>query len=113
MFSARRLLAIVPVMFLVSASGAGAAENWSWDGVWKGMLGKSSAISITIKKDKVVTYAFRGAPIAVAYSKLTPDSVSFGDREHYNVTLKKTGEASAEAVYHGRLSDVSAALARQ
>ncbi len=114
MFSARRLLAIIlPIAFVVSTQTARAAENWSWNGVWKGKLGNSSTISVTIQHDEVTNCLFRGAPVAIDYSKLSPQSVSFGDRDHYNMTLKKAGDASALAVYHGRSGFIKTALAKQ
>jgi hypothetical protein len=113
MINARRLLPIVLSLGLLGAAQAAPAmEKASWDGVWTGSLGNVSKISVTIANDKVVNYLFRGAPMTIVYAKVAPTRVSFGDPNHYEMTLVKTGGATASAGYNGRRGHSQAALTR-
>ncbi len=110
----RRLLSIaMPVAFLLGGQPARADQNGSWDGVWTGTLGNSSAISVTIAKNKVVNYLFMGASMPIQYNDLDAKSVSFGDRDHYNMTLAKISGLTASAVYHGRNGYATAVLTKR
>ena len=110
----RRLLSIaMPVAFLLAGQPVGAVQNVSWDGVWTGTLGNTSAISVIIAKNKVVNYLFMGAPMPIQYANLDDRNVSFGDRDHYNMTLAKTDGMIASAVYHGRHGYATAVLKKQ
>jgi hypothetical protein len=110
----RRLFVIaMPLALLIGADTARAGHNGAWDGAWTGMLGKTSPVSVTIAKNKVVSYTFMGAPMPIQYSTLDAGKVLFGDRDHYIVTLAKTGATTASALYHGRDGDASATLVKQ
>jgi hypothetical protein len=108
----RFLLAAVSLALLSAARPSSAMEKASWDGVWTGSLGNASKISVTIANDKVVNYSFRGAPMKIVYAKVAPTKVSFGDPHHYEMTLLKTGDATASAGYNGRRGASTAALTR-
>ncbi|WP_158813173.1 hypothetical protein [Methylocapsa sp. S129] len=109
----RRFLSIAaPLALLISAQAPRAAEQGSWDGAWTGSLGNVSAISVTIANDKVVDYSFRGAPIKIVYDKVADTKVSFGDPDHYRVTLIKTSGTTASAKYHDRTGYSTAVLTR-
>jgi len=110
----RRLFAFaMPLALAIGANAARAEHGGAWDGAWTGMLGKTSPVSVTIAKNKVVNYVFMGAPMPIQYSKFDDGKVSFGDRDHYIVTLAKTGATTASALYHGRDGDASAVLVKQ
>ena len=109
----RLVLIVMPLALLIGAAAASAEQDLAWDGAWTGKLGKMSTISVTIAKNKVVKYLFMGAPMPVQYSRIDAGKVSFGDRDHYNMTLAKTGATTASALYHGRRGYASAALVRQ
>jgi hypothetical protein len=108
----RFLLIAVSLALLGAAQASPAMEKAAWDGVWTGSLGNVSKISVTIANDKVVNYLFRGAPMKIVYAKVAPSKVSFGDPNHYEMTLLKTGDATASAGYNGRLGYSAAALTR-
>jgi hypothetical protein len=108
----RLLLVALPLALVVSTHASWAAEKSSWDGVWKGSLGNISAISVTIANDKVVNYSFRGAPVKIAYDKITPAKISFGDPDHYKMTLVRTGDTTASAGYNGRRGYTTATLTK-
>ena len=113
MMIARRLfLVAAPLALLASANAAQTQQQWSWDGAWTGLLGKTSVISVTVRKDGAVDYVFRGAPMPIQYSKITDETVSFGDRDHYSMTLTRTGDKTASATYHGRNGFATAALVK-
>jgi len=109
------LIAVLPALLIPSA--AAWAQNASWDGTWTGALGglagETSPISITIAGDKVASYTVRGAPFNIQYSKVTPTTVSFGDRDHYAVKLTKTSDTTASARAHGRNGYAHALLTKQ
>jgi hypothetical protein len=110
----RRLVVIaMPLALFIGVETARAEQDMAWDGAWTGRLGKMSTISVTIAKNKVVKYLFMGAPMPIQYSRVDAGKISFGDRDHYNMTLAKTGAATASALYHGRHGDASAALVKQ
>jgi hypothetical protein len=110
----RRLVVIaMPLALFIGVETARAEQDMAWDGAWTGRLGKMSTISVTIAKNKVVKYLFMGAPMPIQYSRVDAGKISFGDRDHYNMTLAKTGAATASALYHGRNGDASAALVKQ
>ena len=110
----RRLLSIaMPLALLFAGQPARADQNGPWDGVWTGTLGNTSAISVIIAKNRVVKYMFMGAPMPIQYNNLDARNVSFGDRDHYNMTLTKTGDVAASAVYHGRNGYASATLTKR
>jgi hypothetical protein len=98
----RFLLVAVPLALVVSYAASGATPNGSWDGAWTGSLEHVSALSLRVANDKVVSYAIAGAPVAVHYSQATPTTLSFGDRDHFSVTLTRTGATTASAKAHGR-----------
>jgi hypothetical protein len=108
------LIAFLP-MLLLQGRVADAQNQSSWDGAWTGVMGKvdPSPISILIAKDKVVGYTVRGAPFDIQYSRVTPTSVSFGDREHYSMKLKKTSDATASGQVHGRIGYGAVSLSKQ
>jgi len=110
----RRLsLIAIPLAALATAGVTRAADERSWDGAWTGSLSKISAICVTIAGDKVISYAVKGAPVPIAYGEVAPNSVSFGDRDHYSMTLTRTGDATALARYHGRMGFATATLTKQ
>jgi hypothetical protein len=108
----RFLLIAIPFALVVSAQAPRAAEDMSWDGAWTGSLGRVSAISVTIANNKVVSYFFRGAPIKIVYDKITPAKVSFGDPDHYKMTLTRISGAAASAIYRGRTGEAMATLTK-
>src|SRR5271154_2616011 len=72
------------------------------DGTWTGMLDDQVAISIRIANDKAVSYEIKGTPIGIKFSKISDNSVQFGDPQHYSIQLRRTGDATATASYNGR-----------
>jgi hypothetical protein len=113
MVGRRVFLIAIPLAFLIARDTARAEQTWSWDGVWTGRLSNTSVISVTIAKNKVVNYLFMGAPMPIQYNDLNAKNVSFGDRDHYNMTLTKTGDISASALYYGRNGYASATLVKR
>ena len=109
----RFILIAIQLALLIPVAAAAAAANGSWDGAWTGMLHNMSPITITIAQDKVVSYAVKGVPFDIQYSKVTPTVVSFGDRDHYFMKITRTGDATASALVHGRLGYGSASLVKQ
>ena len=73
-----------------------------WDGTWTGMLDDQVAISIRIANDKAVSYEIKGTPIGIKFSKISDNTVQFGDPDHYSMQLKRTGDTTATASYYGR-----------
>lgn len=98
---------------LLAAGPTFAAEQSPWNGVWVGNLGKSAKISVTIAGDKVTAYAYRGANLGVSYSKPGAETFAFGDGANYSVVLKRIGDGSAKATYHGRHGFVVASMTKQ
>lgn len=106
-------LVVMPFALLASAQASRSATlPTTWDGVWAGSLGHVSPISVTIANNKVVSYLFRGAPLKVVYNKITPARVSFGDPDHYKMTIVKTSDTAASARYSGRRGYATAVLTK-
>jgi hypothetical protein len=101
------------IALLLAAGPTSAAEKSPWNGVWTGTLGKSSKISVTIAGDKVMAYAYRGARLGVSYSKPGAETFAFGDGANYSMILKRIGDGSAKATYHGRHGFVVATMTKQ
>jgi hypothetical protein len=112
--SRRLLLSVIPLVVLAGAK-AEADTASSWDGTWTGLMGRlnPAPISVTIAQNKVVSYTVRGAPFDIQYSRITPATVSFGDRDHYSVRLTRTGDKSASARAHGRIGYGFTSLTKQ
>jgi hypothetical protein len=112
----RRLLLIasLPALLILSAPARAQGER-SWDGTWTGLEGRHhvAPIEIAIANGKVVSYTLSGAPFEVQYSRVTPTKVSFGDRDHYYVSLKRTSEATASGQVRGRLGVGALSLTRR
>jgi hypothetical protein len=89
---------------LLSAQASWGADASSWDGTWNGSLGevKPWAISVSITNGKVVSFTEAGVPFGVQYTKVTPDTVCFGDQTHYSIKLFKASDTTAYAKVHGR-----------
>jgi hypothetical protein len=89
---------------LLFAQASWGADVSSWDGTWNGSLGKEKPwpISVSITNGKVVSFTEAGVPFGVQYTKVTPDTVFFGDQANYSIKLIKTGETTASAKVHGR-----------
>lgn len=98
------LIAALPVL-LASLQMGRAGDAASWDGAWSGQLGDSDPwpIVVTIAHGKVASYTEKGAPFDIQFSKVTPTTVFFGDRDHYSVKLVRTGDTTAAARIHGRI----------
>src|SRR5882724_7307844 len=102
----RLLLIAVPLAALGSAPASQAASNRSWDGTWAGLLNNVEPVSVTIAGGKVVSYAIRGgAPFGIEYCNVTMNSVSFGDRDNYNVKITKTSARTAVGFAHSPMGD--------
>lgn len=109
----RALLIALSVALLAPAAASQAEQKSSWIGAWRGLLGKASAISVTINKNGAIAYVFRGAKMPIAYSRVTDNSVSFGDRDDYSMTLTQTGPNVVTATYHGRNGYATAVLRKR
>jgi hypothetical protein len=113
----RRLLLIAIVPMLLAAAPAVRAQSASWDGAWKGAMGRlpgeASPISVTIAGGKVTSYMVRGAPFDIQYSNVTPTAAAFGDRDHYGATLTRTSNTTAQLIVHGRIGVGRASLTKQ
>ena len=107
------LVAALPAL-LASGQAVWAQAAWSWDGAWKGTLGKVHPwpMSVMIANGKVVSYTLKGAPFDVQYSDVGPTTFSFGDRDNFSVVLTKTGDATASARVHGRIGYGKAVLTK-
>jgi hypothetical protein len=108
------LIAALPAL-LLSIGPSAAAQAAAWDGTWKGLLGKRDPwpVSVTIAAGKVVSYSEKGAAFGIDFSTVTPTTVLFGDRDHYAVKIKRTGDRAASARIHGRIGYGYAVLTRQ
>jgi hypothetical protein len=95
-------LAGILLGLLAPASVSHAATTSSWDGTWTGSLEHVSPVILTIANDTVVSYSIEGAPVAVRYTNATPTTLSFGDRDHFSVTLIRRTDATASVRTHGR-----------
>ena len=100
----RILIASILPTFLIGLQPGHADDAGSWDGDWNGILGKKHPWPITVRiaQGKVVKYTENGASFDVKFTNVTPTTVSFGDEDHYSVTLTKTGETTVSAKVHGR-----------
>jgi hypothetical protein len=96
-------LALASIL-LASAPSVRAESAASWDGTWVGSEGRRLVwpISISVAEGKVVTYTLRGVAFPVRFSEVTPTKISFGDRDHYLITLRKTGDRTASGQARGR-----------
>jgi hypothetical protein len=107
------LVAAVPAIFFFSTAAFAQSER-SWDGTWIGLQGKQSApIQVSIADGKVASYTLKGSAFEVQYSTVTPAAVTFGDRDHYFVKLKRTGDATAIGKIRGRLGTGQISLSKQ
>ena len=70
-------------------------------------------IQIAIVDGKVISYTLQGASFAVTYSNVTATVVSFGDRDHYFVKLKRTGETTAAGHFHDRAGAGAVTLTKE
>jgi hypothetical protein len=109
-----RILGFVAAMLAltVCVHAAPAGEKSVWDGVWTGNFGNGSKISVTVADNKVTNYSYRGAPLKVSYNRIADGALSFGDRENYTMSLKRTGDGAAKATYFGRHGVIAASLSK-
>ena len=107
----RMVLASIPLTLLF-ASSLQAAPRSSWDGTWSGLWGGRDSTSITIARNRVVSYEYQGVSTPVAKSKMTPKRITYISNGT-TVTLTKTGKATASATLHSSQGDATAALTRQ
>jgi hypothetical protein len=98
---------------LSMSSTVAQATDFSWDGTWIGTFHEKANVAVVIAKDKVVNFSLMGTPFPIQYSKLSPSSVSLGDRDHYNLTLTKAVGMTASATYHGVHGYSNAILTKQ
>jgi hypothetical protein len=110
--SRRHLLLAVSLGLLVS-TGASAAASMSWDGTWLGSLGATAPMTVTIANDKVSGCSFMGTRLPISFNRVTATTVRFGDKNHYSVTLTKTGDTTAAALYHRRNVHKEGTLTKQ
>jgi hypothetical protein len=104
---------VIPLSMLVTLPAQAGSTN-PWDGTWSGTVNKSEPVSVTITDGKVVGYTIRGvAPYPIQFSRVTSNTVSFGDRTNYNVRITKIGERVASGFAHSPMGDGSAALIKQ
>jgi hypothetical protein len=116
----RAVLAALPLSFFLAGSPRAAARRrsrpsgHSWDGTWSGNWGGSAAqaTSITIVRNRVVSYTYQGASTAVSASKVTATTVVYGDNG-VRVVLTRTGPGTANGSLHSSQGDATAALTRQ
>jgi hypothetical protein len=116
----RAVLAALPLSFLLAGSlRAAPKHHWrhsshSWDGTWSGNWGGSAsqATSITIVRNKVVSYTYQGASTAVSASDVTATTVTYGENG-VRVVLTRTGHRTATGSLHSPQGDATAALIRQ
>jgi hypothetical protein len=108
----RALLLAIPLTLLALSSAPNAAPKGAWDGVWTGRWNGQYDTSVTIARNRVTEYTYRGYPVPFSgHGKVTADTVSFG--KEFTVTLTKTSETTASAAYHGSNGDETAYLTRQ
>ena len=98
------LSATILTATLLFAQASWGANGSAWDGTWNGSLGKVKPwpISVSITNGKVVSFTEAGVPFGVQYTKVTQDTVFFGDQAHYSIKLFKTSDTTASAKVHGR-----------
>jgi hypothetical protein len=107
----RMAFASIPLSLLF-ASSLQAAPKSSWDGTWSGLWGGRDSTSITIARNRVVSYEYQGVSTPVAKSKVTPKRVIYIS-SGITVTLTKTGKTTAFATLHSSQGDATAQLTRQ
>ena len=107
----RAFFAAIPLSLLF-ASCPQAAPRGAWDGVWSGAWGGRDPTSITIARNRVVSYEYQGATTAVARSRVSPRRVVYVSNG-VTVTLTKTGRATALATLHSSQGDATAAMTRR
>jgi hypothetical protein len=107
----RMVLASIPLSFLF-ASSLQAAPKSSWDGTWSGSWGGRDPTSITIARNRVVSYEYQGASTPVAKSRVTRQRVVYVSNG-VTVTLVKTSKTTASATLHSSQGDTTAILTRQ
>ena len=107
----RMVLASIPLSLLFSSS-LQAAPKGSWDGTWSGLWGGRDSTSITIARNRVVSYEYQGASTPVAMSKVTPKRVIYKSGG-VTVTLTKAAKTTAHATLHSSQGDATAELTRQ
>jgi hypothetical protein len=115
MTKGRRVFPILALLAAVAAPvAAQAASRVSWDGTWVGVINDTEPVSVTISGGKVVSYAIRGGqPFGIGYSQITRQTVSFGDRENYDVKITRVGDTTASGFAHSPLGNGSATLTRR
>ena len=107
----RMVLASIPLTLLF-ASSLQAAPRSSWDGTWSGLWGGRDSTSITIARNRVVSYEYQGVSTPVAKSKVTPKTAIYIS-SGITVTLTKTGKSTAFATLHSSQGDATAELTKQ
>jgi hypothetical protein len=120
MIDRRAVLAALPFSFFLAGSAQAASKrrshhsNYSWDGTWSGSWGGSAseATTITIVRNKVVSYTYQGASTAVSASNVTATTVTYGENG-VRVVLTRTGPKTAGASLHSSQGDTTAVLTRQ
>lgn len=116
----RAVLAALPLSFFLAGSLRAAPKHrWrhsshSWDGTWSGNWGGSAsqATSITIVRNKVVSYTYLGASTAVSASNVTATRVTYGENG-VRVVLTRTGHRTATGSLYSSQGNATAALIRQ
>jgi hypothetical protein len=116
----RAVLAALPLSFFLARSPQAAQRhrsrrsNHSWDGTWSGNWGGSAAqaTTITIIRNKVVSYTYQGASTAVSASNVTPTTVIYGENG-VRVVLTRTGNKTANGSLHSSQGDTTAVLTLQ
>jgi hypothetical protein len=107
----RMVLASIPLSLLFATSPQ-AAPKGSWDGTWSGLWGGRDSTSITIARNRVVSYEYQGTSTPVAMSRVTPQRVVYVSNG-VTVTLIKTSNTTASATLHSSQGDATAKLVRQ
>jgi hypothetical protein len=107
----RALLIAISLALLGSASAPQAAPKRLWDGVWSGQWDHQYDTTVTIARNRVVGYTYRGYDAPIGHSKVTASAVTFG--KGFTVTLTKTSDTTAAAAYHGANGDSTAELTKQ
>ena len=107
----RMVFASIPLSLLF-ASSLQAAPKSSWDGTWSGLWGGRDSTSISIARNRVISYEYQGVSTPVAKSKVTRKRVIYISNG-ITVTLTKTGETTAFATLHSSQGDTTAELTRQ
>ena len=113
MFTNKRARLCVIAALAIQASGSvQASQSGSWNGVWNGRWNSAIPFSIRVANERAVAYKIRGTPFDIKYNDASPDSLVFGDPDHYTIHLKRDASGAVEALYHGRHGDSAATLKR-